>query len=339
MEIIKFLIKKILYILPYKKLVKYYDKISNTKIVDLLNKVYRDRFFVESELVKDIDGVLSKIAKTNKYCIINAGEFEYKLFNFCFVKDMISLIIYSIERGYMPVINVKSKVDNDNLWEQFLIQPFSNDIEEAYSGDFVICNRKTYIIRPSFSDTYDNKQVKVWCKLFEKLVIINPIAKSYMDDEYNHIIKGKKVLACLGRGTDYTSTKPSGHPIQPELNELLLKVEEVFEQQNVDYIYLATEEKRIADAFNNKFPGKILENKRFYFDEKFKTLDKSQLISAVSFDRDNDNYLKALEYFSSINLVSKCDSFVAGLCGGSEIAIYLNNSRYNYLYIFDKGYY
>ena len=46
-----------------------------------------------------------------------------------------------------------------------------------------------------------------------------------------------------------------------------------------------------------------------------------------------------IEYMSSIDLVSKCDYLVTGLCGGSQMAIYRNGNTYKYSYIFDKGVY
>ena len=112
----------------------------------------------------------------------------------------------------------------------------------------------------------------------------------------------------------------------------------ILDEFNVEYIYIATEDKLIADRFHEEFPNKVIENKRHYFNEKF---DENNLerLSQVHFNRENDDYLKMLEYMSSINIVSKCDYLVTGLSGGSEMAIYRNGNRYKYSYIFDKGVY
>ncbi len=160
----------------------------------------------------------------------------------------------------------------------------------------------------------------------------------YFDSEYNKLIKGKKTVACVLRSTDYTKLQPKGHPIQPSNEEVFDKIREVMNRFGIDYIYLATEDKKIADAFKEEFPNRIIENKRRYLNEKYDEEDLS-LVSQVHFNRENDDYLKMLEYFSSMNLVSKCDYLVTGLSGGSEMAIYRNGNRYEYSYIFDKGVY
>lgn len=255
------------------------------------------------------------------------------------MKNMLSLIIYSLERGYLPVIMVEGSTNKDNLWECFLQQPLNLDLSKTKDYKSVLCSRKDYVISPSFEDVYDKKQRNFWGTVISKFVVFNTKTRRYFDSEINNIIKDKSVVACVIRGTDYLSLKPKGHPKQPELCELFEKIQEVMKSTSADYVYLATEEEKYAEAFKLRFPGRVLENKRNYFDEKFKQLGDNSHISCVSFGRENDDYLKSLEYFSSINIVSKCNSLVTGLCGGSQIAVFMNQDRYELLYVFDKGYY
>ena len=42
-----------------------------------------------------------------------------------------------------------------------------------------------------------------------------------LNEEFETILKGKKCLVCLARGTDYTKTKPKNHPIQPTTDEII----------------------------------------------------------------------------------------------------------------------
>lgn len=329
----------VLRVIPYPMLVKIYDPLSKTIFRDYLDYVYVERFYKESKIVYDLDSVISKAKKKNRFYIINYGLWDYKFFNFCFLKNMISLIIYSLERGFIPLICIKNNENGKNIWEEFLEQPVYVDIDFEENIKKKCCKRKYFVVYPSFLDVYDRVMKEFWSKVFNRFIIVNPRTEFYFNDEIYKIIKDKKVVACVVRGTDYLTLKPKGHPIQPELGELLDKVQEIMEKTNSDYVYLATEEKRYADVFKLRFPGKILENMRKYFDDSFYKLSSNSSISEVSFDRENDEYLKSLEYFSSINIVSKCNSLVAGLCGGSQIAIYLNNNKYEVMYLFDKGYY
>ena len=125
------------------------------------------------------------------------------------------------------------------------------------------------------------------------------------------------------------------------MSEVLEDVRRIMEKRKYDAIYLATEELAIQEQFKKAFPEKIIINKRKYFDSYYdiKKVNKDALISAVHFERENDNYYKGLEYFSSIVLLSKCTALIAGNCGGSRAALYMNDNAYEYVYLYDKGIY
>lgn len=329
-------------ILPYSILRKNYVKLKKSIFADFLDQIYYEKFFKKSKVYLDFEGSIDKLKNSNKYCVIREGNWSYKVINFCFVREMLSNIIWSIENGYIPVIDVypdKSGVykSNSNLWEKMFLQPFGKSFDDIKDLDYIICSVKSYIY-PGIFDVFDFDKSDYWSRVVKKFLVYNNDCKKYMDDEIDSIIKGKRVLACLGRGTDYTNTKPKYHPVQPTLDELLFKTEDIYYKYSYEYIYLATEEKRIADAFKKRFPGKILENKRNYFEDKYEQ-HSFKLVSQVSFGREDDDFLKSLEYFSSINILAHCDSLVAGLCGGSEFAVYFNGNKYREFYLFDKGRY
>lgn len=256
-----------------------------------------------------------------------------------------SLIIWCLENGYKPLIDIQPNSEyykeKGNLWEKMFIQPFGANLEQVKkSGNYIVCPINNFTIKMSMYDVHKPEMVKLWHRLITKFMVFNTCCESYLQNEYDSILAGKRVVACVLRGTDYTRTKPKGHPKQPTPEEVFEKLDVVMKENNLDYIYLATEEKAIADKFKQYYSDKILENKRMYFDEKyFLDSDKSKLISGVHFDRRDDDFLKSLEYFSSINLVSKSDVLVSGLSGGSEMAMYLNGGKYEYFYFFDKGKY
>lgn len=52
--------------------------------------------------------------------------------------------------------------------------------------------------------------------------------------------------------------------------------------EGYDAIYLATEERKIRDAFEKAFPDKILENKRVYYDDIY------DLDDSISYRKHND---------------------------------------------------
>ncbi|MBO7254516.1 MAG: hypothetical protein J6V36_04355 [Clostridia bacterium] len=350
-KIAKLLVRLFFKIVPFGFLVKKYTNIKLSKSIfeDIFEQVYVERFFEKSLLVKNFDECCKKVESSNRYCLIQQGNWEYKVINFCFVKEMLSNIIWCIERGYKPLIDIKSSIGNykekSNLWEKMYIQPFGEDLEKIKNNpnvQLIICPLKAHCINPVMRDvrgsTRGSKKIEFWNKMFNKFVVYNDFCQKYVDDEFETLLKDKRCLGCLIRGTDYIKIRPKSHPIQPTLEELIEKAKQTMKEQKLDYIYLATEEKKAADALKNEFGDIIIENKRKYFDEVYEKENISR-VSQVNFDREDDDFWKMLEYMSSINLLSKCDSIVAGLCGGSEAAIYFNGNKYRETYLFDKGYY
>lgn len=346
MNIFKKLVKWFLKIAPYNFLIKNYHKLIQTKLADIVNSVLYERFFKESKIITDFDNYIQKIKRNKKYYVIKEGLYKYRICNFCFLKDMMSIMIWCLENEYFPIIEIypdsEYYAEKSNLWEMYFNQPFVSldKVKRLQYKEIKLTTRITsFAVRVNMADVNDDMKVKLWHKLFSKLIVPNERTMEYFDNEYNSILKGKKVVGCVVRGTDYTKLKPKSHPKQPEISELVEKLKQFIGKDGYEYIYLATEEKRIADAIKREFPGKVLENKRCYFDEKYFSDKNSDMVSKVHFDRDNDDYLKMLEYMSSINLVSKCDALVAGLCGGSEISVYWNGLKYSEKYLFDKGLY
>lgn len=106
-----------------------------------------------------------------------------------------------------------------------------------------------------------------------------------------------------------------------------------------EFIYLATEESYVEEIFKNKFLGKIIVNKRIYYYDDIYNKQELGIFTRAKFDRDDDDYWRGLEYLSSIYLLSKCDALIAGNCGGSLAALFMNNMKYEYWYLFDLGLY
>lgn len=320
------------------------DNLSNRQMLiaeNILPKKYTE-FIEEARLKKyflNTDFEALDI-HNRKICYIENGEWEYPLFHIGFINNMLANIIYCLSKGFLPEVKFCDK-NGVNLWEQFLRQPYDNEkgLHEN-QGDVKRCDIKyAKLYFPKFPAKDD---VVRFSNLYRKFVVFNDKTLEYFENEYNSLIKGKRVLGVLCRGTDYTSNKPSGHPIQPKVEDVINFVRKKNESLKCDYIYLATEEEKIYKMFDNAFPEKVITNQRHYYDEFYELRDKygdKARISWVHSDRNNDNYYKSLEYMSSLFLLSKCNALIAGSCGGSQAALYLNGNSYEYWYLFDLGLY
>lgn len=234
----------------------------------------------------------------------------------------ISFIAYALQRGWIPVIDMKnypniyledSEIGVSNAWEKFFRQPLDVRLEDIprnarkiYSSSLFLPKRTPFLS----SLLHDQDEYSLYRSIYQDFVHYSDGIGSYIEDELR-LISDCNVLGVLCRGTDYTGLKPKGHPIQPSIRQALEKTNEFFVQYNCDAIYLATDEKAIEDAFQEQFAGRIITNKRMYYDSINADFSKVG-ISDIEFNRDNDRFLKGLEYISSMNLLSKCKYFIGG---------------------------
>lgn len=326
--IVIYLFRKIVSVLPFTFLVKKYSGFNGV-FRRIVGEVLECRIYKNQKFLILFYKYIKKANKARKYCSIDLGIYEYKQFDFCFVRDMMALSLWSIFNGYLPIININEKGTNCNLWEKFCLQPLGDNIEGLIK---IKCPIIDFPLKPRFECAYDNNKVEIWNTIFSKLYKYNSTVQNYIEIERKKLISNKSILAVVLRGPAYTEERPTGHPIQPNIEELFIKIDEVLAQYDIDRIYLATEDKIISQYFQKKYGELVLENKREY---SGLFIDEGKHI----YKNDADIFLRGVEYLSSVNILKSCDYLVAGLCGASEFAIYFNGLSYEYKYIFNKGLY
>lgn len=299
--------------------------------------------------------IINDSYSTHKYYIFRKVDYTGLMTHMLTVMGWIK---YAKENGYELIVDTSCgenpyiEKSNENTWELFYSQPMYNGIIEQNTLESII-QEKNYAFVPDFTRyglTYvryvprwlikvfkptilfpkandfvrDEKSQLYWEKLYSEYIHFQPEIEEYVNDEYNRVLKDKgRILGVLIRGTAYRDGKPYNHHIQPEMDDLIKKIDEFKENYDWDYIYLATEEEKYEEILRNQYPGKILTNKRKY-----------QQNGVV-----NTGHNAGLEYLSSMYLLSKCDMLVAGLCGGSQAALLMNQHKYEHVYLFDIGKY
>ena len=283
---------------------------------------------------------------------------------------------YCERHGYQLVVDLKTyfnmnlspdKVGKENSWEYYYEQPFPDapPLDDVLKGSrFMLSpsSRKFLLdrdqriqnsrfskfpLRLKQTDFIDSsvpcclKRHDIYlrcCEACKKFIRFNKRTKEYTDQEYEELLNGKRVIGVSIRGTDYSVKRTYGHPIQPEINDVIEKVNEYISLYGYDYIYLSCEEYAAVERFRSVFPGMVIINNRKFFDNiDFKTSKTG--VWAYGFDRENDAYLRGLEYLSSINLLSKCDALVGGINTGSQMAYIMNYDRYEHVYFYNLGRY
>lgn len=167
--------------------------------------------------------------------------------------------------------------------------------------------------RTPFITSLNNKaEYTLYRSIYKDFIHFNSDVLGYTNKELA-IISNKNVVGVLYRGTDYTAFKPKGHPVQPDLEMIIDKVEKFIGKYKCNFVYLATDESRAEKVFRERWNNRVMINKRNYFDGLGIDFHNTG-ISEVSFDRENDAYLKGLEYLSSINILAHCNFFIGGDC-------------------------
>ena len=247
-------------------------------------------------------------------------NYDYFLFyNTVFHLDCLSHVIYELASGYIPVID-----DTWGVWKQFFEQPVEPLKSDERLEDIELSDELSTLYTPTLVP-YCKIVRKLWSRLIKEYCRFNDKEYQYIEKESREVLsKGNRVLAIVCRGTDYIN---SGMAKQPEICDVISTAEKWMNKYNYDKIYLATEDETIYKQFEEAFPGKILVNKRSYYDKAMKEQNVGA-IGRVHFDRENDDYLKGLEYLSSIILVSRCKALLGGYCGATNMALLYNSEKY-----------
>lgn len=257
-------------------------------------------------------------------------EYHFEYWNAFFHASCLSHVLYEVANGKKPFIR-----DVNGIWSSFFAQP----VFDSDEPDSLPENTEKNCFFTSRGTPHNKLVTKIWCKMFRLYVRFSPSAEEYVEEECRRVLKQpEKTLGVICRGTDYIMLRPKKHPKQPSAEEVIKTVKKWIKKYGYTKIYVATEEETIFRKFEKEFPGMILSNKRSYYDKQMRKGNLT-VISDVHFDRENDDYLKGIEYLSSLNILSKCDALIGGNCGGSTIAAFFNDGKYSRTKIFDRGIY
>ena len=260
-------------------------------------------------------------------------------------------IIYAKQQGYIPVVDMKhyknqffkdNREYQDNVWEYFFEQPEGIGLDDIPKGAKIIMAGDSvpdieYLwagLLPKSKN--DQKNPKIADKYIKYLKLKNEI-KEYLINNYQQITEGNtNILGILCRGTDYINMKPQDHPIQPTVDEVMAKADELYQTFKYDKIYLATEDAEIYKIFKNKYKDKLLFNKQYMYSNT-----ENKYLYEITVNQKDHKYILNRDYFLSMYILSKCKYFIGGLTSGT-VAVYMLSNKFenhDYIYLWDKGVY
>jgi hypothetical protein len=270
---------------------------------------------------------------------------------FAIVTHQLTHIAYAIEKGYTPIVDLKNyhsqyiSFDDRfhyNSWEFFFEQPCGYDLKDLkkarkviYSVSYFDPPNRKYLM-PYETIVYDSEKINYWSALFKSYIRINNEVRKGIEERTRFLFMDKKhILGVLLRGTDYLTLKPSRHPIQPNLQDAIVKVKECFLQWGCSHIYLATEDADIYRAFQKEFGLELIydDSNRWTQNDLIDGKSNSNLFSSTE-----DKINEGIKYLTQICLLSNCTSFVGGNTRGT-LGVLLMTEGFENQFVFDLGLY
>jgi len=282
---------------------------------------------------------------------------------FSCVNAIVSAIEYAVERGYIPVVDMKNgdnaylypdEIGKINAWEYYFEQPLENinqtisSLEEAYRSKNVIINNMHHggIVQalypagyPSLLDAGSHNRIMRRRSIqYKKYVRLNKNTEKYIDEQYKKIIHdGDRVLGICVRGGEYRFSRPFGHPIQPEIDDIISQVHSSMKSWNCNKIFLTTEDIDILQIFTQEFGDAVISTDRSYIKYVICDSDEGRYLKHVRpHERENEKYLQGLEYLTDIVILSRCNSIIGGTSCGMIAAVLMSNG-FEHQYFFDCG--
>lgn len=279
-----------------------------------------------------------------KFAIITRNCSICGLFSFYMVS--LGCIHKYLLEGYIPIIDIKSfpnvingfNTTKRNHWEFFFDQPYGYTLEE------VLKNAKniTYIIcSDCFPRPDENRMllnwpiIQFWHNFSKKYLSIKKeiIALSNMV-MYKLFKNSKNILGVLTRGTDYLSIKPQGHPIPPDIFDVIHDVKEMDNKYKYDFIFFSTEDEILREKFIKNVSKKVKQIR-----PKIKI---NYNYNTKNFLNYNENIIGNVEfnkiYLLNIIILSKCLDIITARCSGTSGIFVLTNGFRN-VKIYDLGFY
>lgn len=259
-------------------------------------------------------------------------------------------LYFAADMKYIPIIDFKNYntqyydvVDgNENAWEFFFTQPSEYKLEEVYSS-------KNVVLSGLEIQWYDNPLCKEERYCDDVLSDIHRFLFSQIDfsDEVRNLanlevknlnLDCSETLGLYLRGTDYTTLKPSGHPIQPTVEQAENIVDEFLKKYSIKRIFLVTEDGKIFKKIKEKYGSMCAITTYDSFVENYNGKDFLSHNKCIN-ELDSSPYKRGLHYLTKLLILSKCSYFVGGNTMGSWATMLFAGDNYKDKYIFKLGTY
>jgi hypothetical protein len=170
---------------------------------------------------------------------------------------------------------------------------------------------------------------------------IAPGFKAEMDEYFDAVLGGRKVLGVLIRGSDYLAVGFGGSRKMATVEQMVPKIRQWMADFGYQKLFLATEDSDILARMKKEFGRNMiaLAQERL----SVKNLRQGQIITEYEKEKNKEDYAVKLEdttinYFYALYILSRCDAFLcSGQCNGWDNVLSLNAHKFERTYKFTVG--
>lgn len=272
---------------------------------------------------------------------------------FCYIANFLPFFEQAERMGRIPVVDMKryktpylDVPGKENAWLSFFtecVHGHSLELAERSGRAKYFWGSCPQINLDKIMHN-DLDEIARWNRLYSRYVHLNKRVQGVLDQEYELLFKEKydkcqKILGVKLRGTDYNSVKPSGHYIQPTALEMIEYAEKVLYIWGGGFVYLATEDRAIADMFQERFGEKLIMRNNWRVDgSDIDEMDKTDTVALMVASRCGA-IVSGIDYIVDTYLLAKTSALLTSGNGGALMAIIINGGNYENVYFLDKGKY
>lgn len=261
---------------------------------------------------------------------------------FAIVKSVLSHIMYAVDKGWIPVVDLKNyscqyQQKGENSWELFFEQPCGYTLEDISRSNRVVISY--YGMYPY--DTYDfyvdildsPEKYKSIAEAYRKYIKPNAKVRNIMQETLKDLNIDNQTLGILCRGTDYINRKPHNHPRQPEPKIVIQDAKAFLAENQYSKVFVATEDQKVLDEFKKTFGNQL----KYINQPRIELNSNQQFIAEINIAA-SDKIKMAVDYYTALFVLSRCPSILAGRTAGTLGAVLMSDG-YRISKFYDLGYY
>lgn len=285
--------------------------------------------------------------ETGKWIYYINMDYDYRYNGFSsLVKTLLQLLAYSDFFGFCPVVRIgpnsmyydESAGLGDNVFEYFF-KTVSHIGVTDINRYMKVTRSKPYDAtlfgKMGSYEIPDEQEIDFLAKIFKKYMKLNDRVKETIEFELNEAANGGKTLGVHVRATDFNQGY-NRHPVAVSPAEYLDIAKKAFTERKYEKIFLATDDQRVVNLFQDCFGDKLE-----FYKNTYRSVDGNAIhYGNYMVEREHHKYLLGLEIIKDFYTLGMCDGLIAGNSNVSICARIVKRAReekYDYIEIIDKG--